>query len=64
VVQALHLAYHVTHLEHFSVGTAVAQAVLLAAGPAVAVAAALLGARPSRHSTRGRRQHDQAAPRP
>jgi hypothetical protein len=64
VVQALHLAYHVTHLEHFSVGTAVAQTILLAAAPAVAVAAALLGARPSRHSTRGCRERDQTAPRP
>jgi hypothetical protein len=62
VVQSLHLAYHVTHLEHFSVGTAVAQTVLLAAALAVAVAAALLGARVSRHRTRG--GGGQRAPRP
>jgi hypothetical protein len=53
VVQALHLAYHVTHLEHFSVATAVAQTVLLAAAPAVAVAA-LLGARASGRRARAR----------
>jgi hypothetical protein len=46
-VQSLHLAYHVTHLEHFNVSTAVAQTVLLSAAPAVAVAAGLLGARAS-----------------
>jgi hypothetical protein len=63
VVQALHLAYHVTHLEHFSVGTAVAQTVLLAAAPAVAVAAALLGARASGRRARGRGERDQPASR-
>jgi hypothetical protein len=45
VVQTLHLLYHVTHLERFSVGTAIAQTVLLAAAPALAIAAALLSAR-------------------
>jgi hypothetical protein len=64
VVQALHLAYHVTHLEHFSVATAVAQTLLLAAAPALAVAAALLGARASGRPTRGRNDRDQAASRP
>jgi hypothetical protein len=64
VVQALHLAYRVTHLEHFSVATAFAQTVLLAAAPAVAVAAALLGARASGRRTRGRDDRDQAAWRP
>jgi hypothetical protein len=61
VVQALHLAYHVTHLEHFSVGTAVAQTVLLAATPAVALAAALLVARASGRRARERGERDQAA---
>jgi hypothetical protein len=64
VVQALHLAYHVTHLEHFSVATAVAQTLLLAAAPALAVAAALLGARASGRPARGRNDRDQAASRP
>jgi hypothetical protein len=64
VVQALHLAYHVTHLERFSVATAVAQTVLLVAAPAVAVAAALLGARASGRRARGRGECDQAASRP
>jgi hypothetical protein len=41
-------------LPHFSVGTAVAQTVLLAAAPAVAVAAALLGARASGRRARER----------
>src|SRR4029450_11950593 len=58
-VQSLHLAYHVTHLEHFNVSTAVAQTVLLSAAPAVAVAAGLLGARASGHRTRGRRERGQ-----
>jgi hypothetical protein len=48
VVQALHLAYHLTHLEGFSVGTAVAQTVLLAAAPVLAIAAALISARAGR----------------
>jgi hypothetical protein len=54
----------VTHLEHFSVATAVAQTVLLAAAPAVAVAAALLGTRISGHRTREPGERDQAASRP
>jgi hypothetical protein len=64
VVQALHLAYHVTHLEHFSVATAVAQTVLLAAAPALALAAALLGARAGGSRTRGRGARDQTTSRP
>jgi hypothetical protein len=64
VVQVLHLAYHVTHLEHFSVATAVAQTVLLTAAPAVAVAAALLGTRASERRMRGRGEGDEPAVRP
>jgi Domain of unknown function (DUF4345) len=63
VVQALHLAYHGTHLEHFNVATAVAQTALLAAAPAVAVAA-LLGAQAGGRRTRGRGERNQAASRP
>jgi hypothetical protein len=64
VVQALHLAYHVTHLEHVNVATAVAQTALLVAAPAVAVAAALLGAQAGGRRTRERDGRDQAASRP
>ena len=63
VVQALHLAYHVTHLDDFNVATAVAQTVLLAAAP-VAVAAALLGAQAGARRTRGRGEDDQASSHP